>query len=245
MNLSFEKLNHLRLSGINSLLGIDLYRNRVRVTEIKTRGGVLNKFTAKYIPTHHFTLDFPENMSAADRGNLLAETLKNSSIKTRFSISAVRSSNSRLVTADIPTEGQETYSKDEIETWIRENYQKLIRVPIPIKDLAYDFQIISRTLDSVRIEVAFVRASDRDEILDLLHSAGLQVLLLATGSRSAELGFLSTNDSSAGDDFAFVFAGEDGITSTEYLQRSPPVREKTAFKGGILETLHLRRLFYL
>ncbi len=216
MEFRIQQINLLRISGIHSLLGIDLYKNRVRVVEVKTHGGILNKFTAKHGASRHITVDFPGNMSAAERGNLLSEALKKNGIKTRFSVSTVRSSNSRVVTADMPIVAADTISKEEIENWIRENYQKLVRVPIPLKDLSFDFQIISQTTESIRIEVAFVRTSDRDEILDLLQSAGLHVLFLTIGSRSTELGFLSTNNISPAEDFTFVFAGEDGVTSTVY-----------------------------
>ncbi len=221
MEFRIQQINLLRLSGINSIIGIDLYRNRVRVVEVRTHGGILNKFAAKYAVSRHITVDFPDNTSAAKRGNLLFEALKKNGIKTRFSVSTVRSSNSRVVTADMPVEAADTISKEEIENWIRENYQKLIRVPIPLQDLAFDFQIISQTLDSIRIEVAFVRTSDRDGILELLHSAGLQVLLLTIGSRSAELGFLSTKVLPENGNLSFVFAGEDGITCTDYQRRNP------------------------
>lgn len=221
MEFRIQQINLLRVSGINSILGIDLYKNRVRVVEVKTHGGILNKFTAKYAVSRHITVDFPQNMSAADRGTLLAEALKKNGIKIPFCVSTIRSSNSRVVTADMPIEAADTISKEEIENWIRENYQKLIRVPIPIKDLTFDFQIISQTLDSIRIEVAFVRASERDEILELLHTAGLQVLLLTIGTRSAEIGFLSTKVLTEDENLSFVFAGEDGITCTDYLRRSP------------------------
>lgn len=216
MKFSTEKLNMLKLSGITSVLGIDLYKDRVRVVEVRSRGGILNRFKAAYVTGKHFEIDLPENASSAERGRLLAEELKKKGIKTRFCVSSVRSLNSREVTADIPIDDREGSSRDDIESWIRENYQKLIRVPVPLKELAFDFQILSESIDSVRCEIAFVRASDRDNLIELAESAGLHLILLTMGTRSSEFAFLTSGETDSSRSHAFIFADEDGYSCTLY-----------------------------
>ena len=232
MKLSTEKLNMLKLSGITSVLGIDLYKDRVRVVEVRSRGGILNRFKAAYVSGKHFELDCPADASAAERGSLLAEELKKNGIKTRFCVSSVRSLNSREVTADIPIDDRDGSSRDDIESWIRENYQKLIRVPVPLKELAFDFQILSENIDSVRCEISFVRASDRDNVVEVLQSAGLQPLLLSIGSHSSEFAFLTSGESGESRSRAFIFADEDGCSCAFYPglgseSRSDQVKRKT------------------
>ena len=242
MNLSTEKLNMLKVSGITAVLGVDLYKNRVRVVELKSRGGILNRFKAAYVSGKHFELDCPANASAAERGSLLAEALKKNGIKTRFCVSSVRSLNSREVTADIPIDDREGSSRDDIESWIRENYQKLIRVPVPLKELAFDFQILSENIDSVRCEISFVRASDRDNLIELAESAGLQLILLTMGTRSSEFAFLTSGESGESRSRAFIFADEDECPCAFYPglgseNRSGQVKRKTYRGCGLNEVL--------
>lgn len=232
MDFSLGRLSALTLSGVGSILGIDLYKDRVRVVEVLSHGGILNKFKATYVAGKHFEIDLPATASVAERGSLLAEKLKKNGIKTMFCVSSVRSLNSREVTADIPIDDREVSSRDDIESWIRENYQKLIRVPVPLKELAFDFQILSESIDSVRCEISFVRASDRDNVVEVLQSAGLQLLLLSIGSHSSEFAFLTSGESGESHSRAFIFADEDGCSCAFYPglgseSRSDQVKRKT------------------
>jgi Tfp pilus assembly protein PilN len=239
MNLSIDKLNILKISGIDAVLGLDLFKNRVRAVELKSRGGILNRFWSTYVPAHYFTLDFSENMSASDRGRLLAEELKKNGIGTRFCVSAIRSSNTRIVTAEIPNEAE------DIQAWVAENYEKLVRVPVPLKDLAFSYDASSVEQDMVRCEIAFVRAADRDEIVELLNSAGLHLLNLGLGVRNSEAAFLVGSGDFKEENRAFVFAGEDEVVGRIYragkqgpwkrYQRESVIEELNSSEGELDE----------
>lgn len=237
MKFSLEKINTLRLSGIQTILGVDIFKNRIRVAELKPHGGIVNKFRSTYTAVDSFSFDFQEGLSVSERGRFLGGELKKKGVKTRFCVSTIRSMNSRTVIADIPIEASDGSSGDVIQSWIRENYEKLVRVPIPLDQLVFDYDIISADTSSVRCEISFVRVSERDEILELAKAAGLHLLTLGLGVRDSEIGFLVSGDDSRAGTRAFILADEDGFTCTMYPKRagndgeSQVVRKKLQMKS--------------
>lgn len=230
--LRVDKINTLKLSGTGRILGIDVYKDKARVVELKVLGGTLNKYRANYRAVNYFTTDFPTRASIAERGELLAGELKRRGVKTRFCVSAIRSGNSRSVIADIPRDGPDEpgMAAGEIRNWIRENYEKLIRVPVPLKEVSFDFDVVSIGPDSIRCEVAFVRISERDEVMELLTNAGLHLINLGLGVRDCELTAQVADPNFALEDGVLIFAGQDELDCTVYDHRVAVSRKRLQVK---------------
>ncbi len=202
ISFRFDRLNTLKLSGIRSVLGIDLSRDLARVVELKSLGGIVNKFESKFKAIAWFDVDFPAESSTTERGRILATELENRRIKTRFCVSTVRSSNSRTATAQIPND------VDDVHAWVGENYEKLIRVPVPLKDLAFSVNVNSVGADSARCEIAFVRAAERDDIVELIQCAGLHLLNLGLDVRDSECVFIVDVGNFGEGKRGFIYADE-------------------------------------
>ncbi|MFZ1080927.1 MAG: PilN domain-containing protein [Candidatus Kryptoniota bacterium] len=179
MNLSINKINFLWLSGIRNILGIDFAadaagggENYLRVAELRSYGGILNKFRSRYKVANKFTVEFENGQSAEEKGQRLTKELKERGIKTRFCVSSISSTTARTVTAEIPSD------VGDVGTWIRENYEKFIRVPVPLRELAFAYEMLPSVDDSRRCEISFVRETERQECISLFSAAGLHLLNL-------------------------------------------------------------------
>lgn len=172
MQLSFSKINTLRLSGIRNILGIVFEEDCLRVAELRSCGGIFNKFRSKYEVVNACTIDFERGLSLEEKGQRLARELKERGIKTRFCVSSINSTTARTVTAEIPSD------VEDIETWISENYEKLIRVPVPPRELAFAYAMLPPTGESRCCDISFVREAERQEHISLFSYAGLSLLNL-------------------------------------------------------------------
>ncbi len=215
------KANLLKLSGVNSILGIDLYKGIVRVAELSARGGFLNRYRSEYRASAHFSLNLAEALSPSERGQRLAEAMKANGIRARFCVSSIRTVNSRTVIADIPMDISQDSSGNGIRSWINDNYEKLIRVPIQLSELTFDYDILSAGPDSVKCEIAFVRTKEIEEWTGMLNSAGLHVLNLGLDVRNFEFGIQADSQITSGDN-VFIF-----VDSNDYWCTLFPPRKKT------------------
>jgi len=177
MNFSLNKINALKLSGISNVLGVDLSQDNLNLVEIRSHGGILNKFHSKYKVANSFTVEFEKGLPSEEKGKLLAEELKKRGIKTRFCVSAIPSTAARTVTAEIPPD------VEDIEAWISENCDKLVRVPIPLKELAFSYEIVPATDTQTRhCRISFTREAERKEYISVFSAAGLHLLSLGLSS---------------------------------------------------------------
>ena len=192
------------------MLGIDLSKEFMRIVELKSSGGIFNKFKATYKSAGNFKIDFPVGSSITERARILSDELRKRKIRARFCVATIRSANSRTVTTEIPGDA------GDIRTWIAENYEKLVRVPVPFRDLVFSYDVSSVESDEISCEIAFVRAAERDEIVGLVEAAGLHLLNLGLGVRDAEAAFLIGNADLREGSRGFVFAGEDEVVGGIY-----------------------------
>jgi Tfp pilus assembly protein PilN len=171
-------MNTLRLSGIRSVLGIDLDENGLRAVELRSRGGLLNKYHSEYEVVNAFSVEFEKALTSEEKGNRLARELQERKIKTRFCVSSINSTTARTVTAEIPSDVP-VASPEDVETWIREKYEKFIRVPIQLSELAFAYEILpSADSQPRRCKISFVRESERQEYTSLFAAARLHLLNL-------------------------------------------------------------------
>jgi len=173
VKVSFKKVNTLCLSGIRTILGMDFREDFLNVTEARSYGRIFNKYRSKYKVINSFTVEFEKGLSSEEKGKRLAEELRKRGIKTRFCVSAISSTTARTVTAEIPPD------VEDIEAWINENYDKLVRVPIPMRELAFAYEIVPATDTQTRhCRISFTREAERREYISFFSAAGLYLLSL-------------------------------------------------------------------
>ena len=107
-----DNINTLKIAGIHSILGVDYYQDTIRVVELRSRGGVFNKFRAVYKVVNYFKFQLPIDASNFERGRLLFDELKTRGVHCRFCVSTVRSSTMKVVTAELPEDAE------NINEWI-------------------------------------------------------------------------------------------------------------------------------
>ncbi len=173
MDLSLNRINTLQLAGVNDILGIDQSDNSLDIAELKSRAGLFNKYHSKYEVVNTFSIEFEKVLTSEEKGKRLAKELQERGIKTRFCVSSISSAAARTVVTEVPSD------VEDIETWIKENCEKFVRVPIPFKNLAFSHEILPSTdAQPRRCKISFVRETERKDYISLFSNAGLHLLSL-------------------------------------------------------------------
>ncbi|MCL5035047.1 MAG: PilN domain-containing protein [Bacteroidetes bacterium] len=215
-----DNINTLKIAGIHSILGVDYYQDTIRVVELRSRGGVFNKFRAVYKVVNYFKFQLPIDASNFERGRLLFDELKTRGVHCRFCVSTVRSSTMKVVTAELPEDAE------NINEWISENYERLLKVPVNFRDLSFGYRVHSSA--PLRCEVAFVHVSERDGVVEMINVSGLHLLGLGLGAWDFEAASIA--GSSEPTDQVLAFADDDEFICSTFQKDRPISRRR--FQGG-------------
>lgn len=172
MNLFLRRINTLKLSGIKAILGIDVCEDGISLVELKCSGSVFNKFQTRYKVVSSSVIEFDQEYTAEEKGQRLASELKDREVRTRFCSAGIRSDTARTIVVDVPTD------VEDIKTWIAENHERFIRVPIPLSELAFSYELSVQEGQSRRCKISFIRETERKEFVSLIATAGLYLLSL-------------------------------------------------------------------
>ena len=229
MTLSaIQKINLQKLSGVSSMLGIDLTEKRARVVELVQQGGIFNKFKSIFTAKSHFTVTFNENSSVEERANQLSGELKSRNVSTNRGATSIQSLGVRTVTAEIPP------SVSNINDWIYDNYEKLIRIPVSIRDIVYGYEILSVGSSSYIVEVTFVRKTDIDSMQLVCAIAGLSLQSLTAGTRDA-LNAILFSDEFLYRDISTVVYYSDSYSSVSEFEKQKRIKT-TSVEGKAIES---------
>ncbi|MBI5216811.1 MAG: PilN domain-containing protein [Ignavibacteriae bacterium] len=193
-----------RLAGITRILGIDITATRARVVELAKASNFFTKNVGGY-KIHAFgTIEFTEEQSVKDKASLFSTFLKQHNIKTKYAVTTLQSTGVKTVRTILPSE------TEDIDGWIRDNYEQLLKLPLPLQQVSFDYHLLEETNVGVDVNISFVRNSDVQELDTILSSAGIQLLSISAGVEDVVHPFqVFTNVNSLK---SIVYAGENTIS---------------------------------
>ncbi len=158
------------LAGIHSVLGFDDDGTTLRIVELRKHANISGRHAPKYTIEHYLSHSFLTSSIRSERAEILKNLLRDHSITTKHVVSSIQTAGLKIIEVPLPQD------VNDIDAWIEEHYERLIRLPIAIKDIRYSYEIRKET-----IEIAFIRKSDIEDHLAFLREVGLDVIGLGVG----------------------------------------------------------------
>ncbi len=196
-----------RLSGVTGILGIDLTEMSARVVELKRTGNPFTKFSPRFKVGANFTCRFPGSATSEEKGTVLREELHEQYVETKFAVATIRTPAVKIVTTTIPD------TVEDSEVWIRENAQKLLRLPVRFDDISFQAEPIEQSEAGLIVEITFVRSSEVDHCISVCKAAGLELLAVGAGARDVATAYLASQAAAA--DATLIHLGRESAFSVE------------------------------
>ncbi len=165
-----DRLDLPFLAGVHSVLGFDDDGTTVRIVELQKHGNILNRHAPKYSVEHYLSHTFAVSSSKTERAEIVKNLLCEHAITAKYVVSSIQTAGLKIIEAQLPQ------GTENIDAWIEEHYERLIRLPIAFKDIRYSYEVRKES-----IEIAFVRKSDINDHLAFLQEVGLEVIGLGVG----------------------------------------------------------------
>jgi hypothetical protein len=165
-----------RLAGFARVLGIEIDDQEVRAVELERMGLVTREASFPTKLLWSYTLRLEGGETAEEIGARLKTLLEAMHSTTRRVALDLRSQAVRVVRTQVP-EGAE-----RIRDWIEDNSDKLLGLPIPVSELAFEYQYVSAdTQPEATVEIAFVRRVEVEKLLAICRAANHVPLVLGVG----------------------------------------------------------------
>ena len=193
-----KRIDLPRLSGINRLLGIHCTDDSVRVVELEKRGSFLNRFKAAFQPVCSFELALHENASTAERARDLVQALHRHGVRTRHAVVGIQSKGVKNVVASVQS------SVKNLDEWIGEHHEKLLKLPLPLSEVSYAYEVLTSSDAGPTVEITFVRKTDIEDQVRFVELAGLQPLAVGAGTRDALTALVGVGDLPSEDDLTLI-----------------------------------------
>jgi hypothetical protein len=174
---SIRQIDFQRLAGISTILGVDVTERQARIVEIQTIGYSFNRSHLNLKPLHFCTVDFPQNTSWSEKGNILKSALTEKGIIAKHAVSSIQTLGVKVVQAVVPQ------GIRNIDAWLIENQEKLLRLPITSNQIVHTYENLSESENGTTIEISFIRSEDIQNYQTMLQQAGLQLVSLSVGIR--------------------------------------------------------------
>ena len=210
---TIARVDFQRLAGVKRILGVDLADDVARIVELEKRGSLLNRHKSEFIPCQSFSCRFPNDATIEEKATRTATFIQSQGITTRYAVAAIHSERVRTTMVTIPTD------ISRLHEWIEENYEKLLRVPLPTGEVSYDYEVLGSSDTGTQVEITFVRNSDLDGYRSYFRKAGLHLLALGGGTRDAVNGIMFDDPRSLEGKFSLLYV-------------NPPVCSVTLLNGG-------------
>lgn len=167
-----------RLAGFNRVLGVDLTDRMIRIVELEKRGRILNRFAASFSVVGSSSYE----LNAAERREEVVKRVRNfirENTTTSRAVTSVRGVGIKTVSVLFPQ------SVENIEEWIGDHYEDLVKLPLPLQQVVFGYEILQSTGDSPRVEVTFVRKADAEKHLAFCRDIGLEIMGLSAGVKDS------------------------------------------------------------
>jgi Tfp pilus assembly protein PilN len=224
----FRNIDFQRLGGLSCTLGIDLTDDRAHIVELERRGNPFNRFNPAFVVKKSFTVTFDSSAGDAEKGERIRSSIIAHKVRTKFAVSSVQSLGVKTVAVTVPVE------VSSIEEWVNEHFEKLIKLPLVLDQVSYQYEILRRSTDGSIAEISFIRRSDLNQHKEIYRRAGLELLTLGAGTRDAINGFLVSPEANRQGETRFVYVGDKSSS----LSRIEDGRRKETFQinpGGLSE----------
>lgn len=196
-------IDFLKIAGIQSILGVDLGERGAHIVELRKTGSVLNKYRAKFQIVNSFSVAFESGSTVEQRGKQIADVLKGKSIAAKHTVVGISSLGIKSVTVNIPV------SSENIEEWVLENRTKLSKVPIPLKEMSFRYELLSETETDRSFEITFLRNSEIESCQRIIAVSGLELVSLGVGMREILNDFILFDPEFKRGEMDLVFSRED------------------------------------
>jgi len=214
MNIIVSRMSHInlrQLAGANRVLGVDLAENCVQVVEVEERLLPLRKSQSRFNVRSYFTLEFDPAEEWLKRADLLKQKLTELGIHARYAATSIRSLGVKVVEAIIPS------GVENVDEWITENQEKLLRIPLNSGSIAHCVETLERTDAGTRAEITFVRKEEIERFQLFFRTAGLELITLGAGIRDAS-NVITVEKNFGGKEEKFLFIADDSVNITEFVQ---------------------------
>src|SRR5437867_678327 len=141
-----RSLDLQRLAGVNRILGVDLADDIVRIVELEKKGGPLNKYAVRMSPVCAYYRQFTTGATLEKKAQQTKELLVACGITTTYAVSSVRTLGVRSLVAHTPPH------VDNLDEWIRENHERLLKLPVPLTQVSFDYEVINTSESSISVE---------------------------------------------------------------------------------------------
>jgi len=179
MHNPFNHIDYRHISGLSKILGIDITDQGVFVVELKRRYSIQNRFQASYHVENAFSIEFTPETSLTQRAEQLKQKLIEIKCKTTYTVSSLQTLGVRTIEAFVPA------SASSNEEWIRDNQEKLLRVPVSANEIISVYEELEKREEGTRLAISFAKVDDIKKYRLFFQQAGLQLLSLGAGTRDA------------------------------------------------------------
>ncbi len=211
---------------MNKVLGVDLDERRVKVVELERHGGWFDKFKSKFNVTNSFSLEFAPDDSPQQRGEKLKNLIQEKHIRTKFAVSSIQSIGVKSLITTLPS------NIPNIDEWIGEHCERLLKIPVSLRDLSFAYEILSRDNSSISAEITFVKKSNIRECTTFFKNAGFELIGLGAGIRDAQNVVLGNSNFLQGVSPTFAYFTENKICLTTFHDGGNVKNETVAFEPG-------------
>ncbi|HEX9657905.1 MAG TPA: hypothetical protein VGB89_13440 [Bacteroidota bacterium] len=172
-----QRIDIRRFGGLGSVLGVDIDERRAHIIELSRRGGYFNKYRASYKPVRFVTVLFPESLSSQERGDMLNKALVSNGVSARMAVASIAPSAVKIFRASVPA------GTENIDEWIGDNLERLVRIPISNQQVWYRYEILGSTESGIELEVTIVRRDEIERVEAVLESAGCDLIAIGSAVR--------------------------------------------------------------
>lgn len=212
-----------RFAGINTILGVDLTNESARVVELKRKGNPFSKMRARFEVQESFELPFGTEETLDEKARMFQEMLKEKRVKTKFVVSAIRSSAIKREHVVVP------HSVDDINEWIEENWTTLLRIAIPRSEISYGVEVLGYTDAGQNVELTFVKKKEAQWHEQFFEKAGVELLTLSAGSRDVLNVIFGSRLLFTREEFTLTVPDGDGVL-TSYFRDGKEQRREYVFR---------------
>ena len=142
-----------------------------------------------------------------------ATLIINRPIQTKHAVTSLQSLAVRTTQVEIPV------SVTNTDNWIRENFEKLLRIPVALSEISYSYEILGRKESANTVEVTFARKSEIEQTKHLFSEAGLTLLSLTAGTRDSLNVLVYSELFQKNDISSFVYFSDAAIVMNEFSNK--------------------------
>jgi hypothetical protein len=169
-------LNLYRLAGLPRVLGIEIDDQEVRAVEVERMGLVTREASFLTRVLWGYTLRLEGGETPEEIGARLKTFLEAMHSTTQRAVLGLRPQAVRIVRTQVPD------GVERIRDWIEDNSDKLLGLPIPVSELAFEYQDVPHGAQpEATVDIAFVRRVEVEKLLAICRAANLVPLAVGVG----------------------------------------------------------------